>query len=245
MVFGSPLNFSFLCLKRSIMNVKLFIAIATLLIAVASATSGVVHYLTEATFEHDTQAASGATTGNWFVMFKSEHCGHCRNALPAFESLASSIDDHHTNIAVVDCDDSNWVCSRFGVRSYPTFYLLSRGKMYPYNGARQSEPFIKFLTSGYKMEIGTAVPTELSSVAKLLSYFVISWEEIEIVKQQMPMLFYGAIGATLVLTLLLVILIVMECSAGKKANRPPQSRPVPTKAQAVATAAGKDLKKKQ
>ena len=33
------------------------------------------HILTDATFEHDTQASTGATTGDWFVLFHSTDCG--------------------------------------------------------------------------------------------------------------------------------------------------------------------------
>jgi hypothetical protein len=37
--------------------------------AVAAAPTSFVHTLTDATFEHDTQASTGSTTGDWFVEF--------------------------------------------------------------------------------------------------------------------------------------------------------------------------------
>ena len=32
------------------------------------------HILTDGTFEHDTQASTGATTGDWFVLFHNTSC---------------------------------------------------------------------------------------------------------------------------------------------------------------------------
>ena len=43
--------------------------------------------LTDTTFEHQTQAATGATTGDWLIMFFSEECELCRRMTAALETV--------------------------------------------------------------------------------------------------------------------------------------------------------------
>lgn len=68
-------------------------ALLALVFALAAATDGAsptggAVVLTEANFEHLTQAASGATTGDWFVKFYAPWCGHCQRLAPAWDELA-------------------------------------------------------------------------------------------------------------------------------------------------------------
>ncbi len=45
----------------------------------------------DATFEHDTQAASGATTGDWLVMFFTGWCPHCTALAPMWEDVGEAL----------------------------------------------------------------------------------------------------------------------------------------------------------
>ena len=47
-----------------------------------------VQELTDSTFEHQTQAATGATTGDWLVMFFTTTCRLCNMLTATMENLA-------------------------------------------------------------------------------------------------------------------------------------------------------------
>ncbi|CUG90265.1 protein disulfide-isomerase, putative [Bodo saltans] len=188
---------------------------ATLLIAslfVISSSWAKVHQLNEETFEHDTQAASGATTGNWFVMFKSEGCRHCRDALPTFEALADEPSEIPLNFAVVDCDDSQWVCTRFGVNSYPSFLLLSRGQMYPYKGQRTTAAFKSFVEGDYQGDFGVPVPPVQTGMEKALSYITVSLDDLDIIREHAPWLYYTMAGAVMLMGVMILLLISLLIS---------------------------------
>jgi thiol-disulfide isomerase/thioredoxin len=179
---------------------------------VASSSAKAVHLLNEETFEHDTQAASGATTGNWFVMFKSEGCRHCRDALPTFEALAAEPSEHPINFAVVDCDDSQWVCSRFAVNSYPSFLLLSRGQYYTFKGQRTPAAFTNFIEGEYQAEFGSSVPPVQTGMEKALSYVTVSLDDLDIIREHAPWLYYTMAGAVVLMGLMIILLIALVIS---------------------------------
>ena len=72
---------------RCAMSFRAVVAVLSLLVALAHA-SHVVD-LTSDSFEHLTQAATGATTGDWLVEFYAPWCGHCKHLAPVYEDVAS------------------------------------------------------------------------------------------------------------------------------------------------------------
>ncbi|KAJ3298084.1 hypothetical protein HK104_011197 [Borealophlyctis nickersoniae] len=72
----------------------------------------------------------------WFVMFYAPWCSHCHRLAPVWEDLAPAL-KHYVNIGKVDCTVEKSVCSKFGVRGYPTLrYLQQPGPSVDYKGSR-------------------------------------------------------------------------------------------------------------
>lgn len=62
-----------------------------LLAAVARAEGDVVVVLDDENFESTTQAATGQTTGKWFVEFYAPWCGHCKSLAGPWAELATKM----------------------------------------------------------------------------------------------------------------------------------------------------------
>jgi len=109
-------------------------------------------------FEHLTQAATGQTTGKWFVEFYAPWCGHCKALAPHWDELAAKIESDHSNdgivIAKVDASkkDNKALARRFDITGFPTLVYFAKGKMYSYLGGRSLDPMLAYVTGGYLNE---------------------------------------------------------------------------------------------
>eukprot|EP00286_Rhodomonas_abbreviata_P020451 CAMPEP_0181308240 /NCGR_PEP_ID=MMETSP1101-20121128/11349_1 /TAXON_ID=46948 /ORGANISM="Rhodomonas abbreviata, Strain Caron Lab Isolate" /LENGTH=217 /DNA_ID=CAMNT_0023414593 /DNA_START=18 /DNA_END=671 /DNA_ORIENTATION=- len=126
--------------------------------------SSAVKILTEANFEHDTQAATGGTTGDWFVKFYAPWCGHCKRLVEPWEQLAKELKQERENgeahaiIAKVDATIEKSLQERFEVKGFPTLLMFSKGQMYKYSGARDVASLKAFAKGGFKDSTGERVP---------------------------------------------------------------------------------------
>ncbi|CAF1001550.1 unnamed protein product [Adineta steineri] len=119
------------------------------------------HTLDDKTFEHDTQASTGSTTGDWFILFKKSNESH--SLLPVWE--ATSL--HFRNraiLAYVNIDTNPNIQKRFHIFNYPTFILFKRGKMYRYESTSwKQSAFTEFLESDYQKVKAEIIPPEPSA----------------------------------------------------------------------------------
>ena len=87
--------------------------------------------LESSTFEHETQAVTGATTGDWFVKFYAPWCGHCKKLAPIWDELAADLKGE-VNVAKVDVTENRKLGQRFEIKGFPSLKFLSHGTMYSY-----------------------------------------------------------------------------------------------------------------
>merc|ERR1712076_213736 len=76
---------------------------------------------------------STVSEGSYFVKFYAPWCGHCKRLKPTWDDLAKQTAGTH-NIGAVDCTVEKDLCSKHGVRGYPT--LLYFGGDQSSNGAK-------------------------------------------------------------------------------------------------------------
>jgi len=138
------------------------ITIVLLVSLLLSRASGEVIELSNDTFEHLTQASTGQTTGKWMVKFYATWCGHCKKLEPVWVALDTELKENHSefgiNVANVDAIKNYDLAKRFHVQGYPLLLYFAQGRMYRYQGSRDLESLVEFVTEGYKKDNGDAVP---------------------------------------------------------------------------------------
>lgn len=97
----------------------------------------------------DSDSFEGGISGPiTLVKFYAPWCGHCKKIAPEFESASEILDPEGVTLAEVDCtaDESKDVCSKYGVRGYPTLKIF-RPETDPsdYEGGRDSEGIVKYM----------------------------------------------------------------------------------------------------
>lgn len=135
--------------------------------------------LDDENFEHETQAATGATTGDWFVLFYAPWCGHCKRFKPTWHQFADQV-GHRINVAQVNVDESKGLAERFSIKGYPTLLFFKRGMYYKYMGNRTIEDMSTFAFEKYA-ELATEsgkVPAELTTLDKVIKSLIKIYDEV-------------------------------------------------------------------
>ncbi|XP_012541198.1 uncharacterized protein LOC105839433 [Monomorium pharaonis] len=110
-----------------------------------------VKELTDDTFEHLTQASTGATTGDWFIMFYSTDCVQCLRTMAKWETVGAKL-KNKVNVAIVNKATTGIsTARRFSVINVPQFIFFRNGKMYRYDiGAYDIASLVTFTKEWYK-----------------------------------------------------------------------------------------------
>ncbi|XP_012941625.1 uncharacterized protein LOC101853718 [Aplysia californica] len=123
------------------------------------ASQKVLQRLDDDSFEHLTQASSGATTGDWLVAFYSELC---KKVLPSMETLGVRI-RARTNVAKVNTAENPVLVDRFKINSCPQVILFKQGKMYRYELPKLDVASLRSFVDGfYRNAKAEAVPGQKS-----------------------------------------------------------------------------------
>nr|CAG4640962.1 EOG090X0856 [Eulimnadia texana] len=157
-----------------------------------------VHSLTDESFEHLTQAATGATTGDWFIMFYRTDCEFCHRFASRWEYVGSQLKGR-TNLAKVDIQDAGISTGRrFNVEKIPTFLFFRQGKYYHYDISNvDSKSFIEFAKTWYKNASSKTVPVPPSPFDELVDRIVFQLRENPLVVPVLGLVLLAVLFTTL------------------------------------------------
>jgi len=124
--------------------------------------------LDEQNFEHLTQAATGATSGDWLVLFCKESVPRCQKVAQNWQRVAVTLAASREakglpriNVAQVDTSQSAWLRKRFGIQSVPIVLLFKGGVMYTFHGGGFSvERLVQFAERDFERANRMLVPPE-------------------------------------------------------------------------------------
>ncbi|XP_065371058.1 thioredoxin domain-containing protein [Calliphora vicina] len=134
----------------------------------------VVRELSDINFEHLTQSATGATTGDWFVFFYSADCVFCLRLHATWEAVGANL-KHRLNVARIDRLGSGIATAkRFGIVESPEFIFLRQGKVYRYkNKQYNANKLIEFVEKDYmKQTKAEVVPPEANNLNSFFGIYI-------------------------------------------------------------------------
>merc|ERR1719317_1126509 len=134
-----------------------------------------VQELTDNTFEHLTQAATGATTGDWLVMFYTASCTLCSRLTATMETLACKYRGR-MNVARINKETYGEKTGRrfeLGLEDKPDIIFFRQGKMYQYSGGEYDpESLSNYMTGFYKNYPALSIPLPKSPFDDLVQLCV-------------------------------------------------------------------------
>ncbi|KAL3675209.1 hypothetical protein R1sor_025157 [Riccia sorocarpa] len=152
--------------------------------------------LTDDNFEHDTQAATGQTTGIWLVLFWSHHSLPSRNAEATLLQVYTQMRHSHLLIAGVNVSSNPRTVKRFNIEKVPVLILFRDRRMYTYQGHWAVMNIIRFVKSGYQSVTSETVPKEITYYDELFETLLLHYQAIITYLANRPGILAG-VGSTL------------------------------------------------
>ncbi|BBN18166.1 hypothetical protein MPTK1_8g00250 [Marchantia polymorpha subsp. ruderalis] len=152
--------------------------------------------LTDDNFEHDTQAATGQTTGLWLVLFWTQPSVPCRDAEATLLQVFTKLKDGHLLVAGVNISANPRTVKRFSVHEVPLLLFFRDRHMYKYKGHWAAMNIINFVKEGYKSVSKEEVPKEITYYDELLETPLLYYHGIIVYLANRPGILAG-VGSTL------------------------------------------------
>jgi thiol-disulfide isomerase/thioredoxin len=167
--------------------------------------------LTDGTFEHQTQASTGATTGSWFIMFHAPSCPSCDSLKPVFNSLDQEPELYENGIVLGSLDISGGnqdTGKRFGISAVPALLYIHKGHVYRFPGDEWTLELMKsFVLEDYSKVQAEPIPDPPSALKEILD-LIQGNRMVGMAVTGMVVLLIGTVG-----------LLIVTLSRGKNKNK--------------------------
>ena len=86
------------------------------------------------------------------VEFFAPWCGHCQRLEPEYKDAAAKL-KNYAKLGAVNCDVEKILCSKYGIKGFPTIKTLVwdksslKKKVYQYSGSRTSSAIVSYAKS--------------------------------------------------------------------------------------------------
>lgn len=165
--------------------------------------------LTDDNFEDLTQAATGATTGDWFVYFYQPTSQKCSDFTPVWRMVAKEAKEEQlgVNIAKIDGSKNPETIARFRINSFPSLLYFNKGKYYNYTGSKDELEILKTIKEGsYTQYNKKRVPGPRTFFTDAMKYA--RWLVFRVPREH-P-IYFAAGGGGIILLVVAVCLIVSK-----------------------------------
>eukprot|EP01103_Thecamoeba_quadrilineata_P018602 TRINITY_DN7145_c0_g1_i1.p1 TRINITY_DN7145_c0_g1~~TRINITY_DN7145_c0_g1_i1.p1 ORF type:complete len:138 (+),score=27.01 TRINITY_DN7145_c0_g1_i1:32-445(+) len=135
------------------MNAMKSLFLLSIFVFIAYSTANVVVLTTES-FD------DSISKGDWLLEFYAPWCGHCKRLEPIYAEFANLLkkDQNEVNVAKIDCTTERDICTRFGIRGYPTLKFLKDNQLHEFNAERSVQGLTNYVNGGWQSAPSTPLP---------------------------------------------------------------------------------------